>query len=117
MFEVQVKITDVKGLKTSTKFDEETRELVTTLQAQVKAHPVVLARILNLQKQRAPLYVILGTSQAVMDLEFKEPEKPKRAEKPKKQVEASKEAPTAEAEESAAAEKPAVEEKEPVPVA
>lgn len=68
---VEVKLTSVSKLKTSTKYDEDNHELVTTVQAEVGVHPVVLARILNLQKQGAPLYMIIGSQQAVMDLELK----------------------------------------------
>jgi hypothetical protein len=46
--------------------------LVTTIQFDAKIQPAHIARILNLQRQGAPLLVTIGSPQAAMDLNIQE---------------------------------------------
>ena len=63
---VEILLPDITGLATTTKFDD--KGLLTTIKSEVKIHPASLARILNLQRQGAPLLATIGSPQATLDL-------------------------------------------------
>lgn len=63
---VEIILPDITGLSTKTKFDDN--GLVTSIRFDTKIHPGALARILNLQRQGAPLIATIGSPQATMDL-------------------------------------------------
>jgi len=73
--EISVKF-NVDKLKTTTKTVEEKdsegtvvgKNLVTSLTFEGEIPPIIIARILNLQRQNAPMYLIVGSDQAIMDL-------------------------------------------------
>jgi len=67
---VEILLPDITGLATKTRVDEQ--GLVTTIKFEVKIHPASLARILNLQRQGAPLLATIGSPQATLDLDFHE---------------------------------------------
>ncbi len=67
---IEILLPDITGLSTRTKFDDQGQ--VTTIQFSTKIHPGMLARILNLQRQGAPLLAIIGSPQASMDLYVQE---------------------------------------------
>lgn len=74
---VSIKITGMDKLTTRTRVVEEKEDgevvdqhIVTSLTFEGYVPPVVMARILNLQKQKAPMYLEVGSDQAVMDLHF-----------------------------------------------
>jgi len=67
--EIKVRCDMVSNLSARSKFDPDTGDQLITLSVETYMPPATLARILNLQKQRVPLYFELGSSQAVMDLE------------------------------------------------
>jgi hypothetical protein len=66
---VEIMFTDITKLTTRTRFEES---LVTTIQFDTKLQPAHIARILNLQRQGAPLLVTIGSPQAAMDLSIQE---------------------------------------------
>jgi len=70
MKKVEILLPDITNLSTRTKFDDQGQ--VTTIKFDTKVHPGVLARILNLQRQGAPLLAIIGSPQASMDLYVQE---------------------------------------------
>ena len=70
MKKVEILLPDITNLSTRTKFDDQGQ--VTTIQFSAKIHPGVLARILNLQRQGAPLIATIGSPQASMDLYVQE---------------------------------------------
>ena len=63
---IEIMIPEITGLSTRTKFDDNGQ--VTTIQFNTKIHPASLARILNLQRQGAPLLATIASPQATMDL-------------------------------------------------
>jgi hypothetical protein len=63
---VELLIGDISNLVTRTK---ATPELVTTLQFDAKVPPATIARLINLQRQGAPLLVAISSPQAIMDLD------------------------------------------------
>ena len=65
-----MRLPDITGLATTTKFDD--KGLVTAIKFEVKIHPASLARILNLQRQGAPLLATIGSPQATLDLDIQE---------------------------------------------
>ena len=64
---VEILLPDITDLATKTRFDEQ--GLVTTIKFEAKIHPGSLARILNLQRQGAPLLAIISSPPATMDLD------------------------------------------------
>jgi len=70
MPKVEILLPDITKLSTKTRVDDQ--GLVTTVQFDVKIHPAMLARILNLQRQGAPLLATIGSPQASMDLYIQE---------------------------------------------
>ena len=66
---VEILIGDVSNLSTRTK---STPEVVTTIKFDAKVPPANIARILNLQRQGAPLLVAISSPQAIMDLAIEE---------------------------------------------
>lgn len=65
--EVKVSIPHVEGVKVSTKSDEV--GLVSVIQIEARISPSDIARILNLEgKMPAPIYCVIGSTQAAMDL-------------------------------------------------
>jgi len=81
--EVKVHIKDIENLKTSTgakvEIDKETgqeidRRLITKVQFEGEVDPTVLANIHRLMAVKAPVHVVIGSPQAVMEVvESKEP--------------------------------------------
>ncbi len=65
---VEVAINQVEEMVTKVKYDEDLKALVAVVQLKVKASPIMLARLANLQQIEAPLYCIIGSNQAAMDL-------------------------------------------------
>ena len=70
MRKVEILLPDITNLSTRTKFDDQGQ--VTTIQFNAKIHPGVLARILYLQRQGAPLLATIGSPQVSMDLYVQE---------------------------------------------
>ena len=66
---VEILIGDISNLTTKTKRDGD---LVTTIQFDAKIPVASVARLLNLQRQGAPLLVAVSSPQAVMDLAIEE---------------------------------------------
>jgi hypothetical protein len=66
---VEVLIPDITKLTTSTRLDPD---LVTTIKFDCKVQVASLARILNLQRQGAPMMVSISSPQATMDLAIEE---------------------------------------------
>ena len=66
---VEIVISDITRLATKTKLEEG---LVTTIQFDAKVPVASIARLLNLQRQGAPLLVTIGSPQATMDLNIQE---------------------------------------------
>jgi hypothetical protein len=64
---VEILIGDVSNLVTRTK---ATPELMTTIQFDAKLPPASIARLINLQRQGAPLLVSISSPQAIMDLDI-----------------------------------------------
>jgi hypothetical protein len=67
---VEILISDISKLSTRTRVDDA--GLTTTLQFDAKVPVASLARILNLQRQGAPMLVAISSPQAVMDLSIQE---------------------------------------------
>jgi len=75
---ISIKVNAIDKLNTRTKVVEEKdsegdvvgQKIITSLNFEGSIPPVVMARILNLQRQNAPLYLVVGSDQAVMDLNF-----------------------------------------------
>ena len=67
---VEILLPDITGLATKTRQDDH--GLVTTIKFEAKIHPGSLARILNLQRQGAPLLAIISSPQATLDLNIQE---------------------------------------------
>jgi len=68
--QVDILISDVTKLSTRTKVDDGI--LTTQIQFEARVPVASIARILNLQRQGAPIMATLGSAQAVMDLQFSE---------------------------------------------
>jgi hypothetical protein len=66
---VEILIPDITKLRTSTRLDPD---LITTIQFECKVQVASLARILNLQRQGAPLMVTVSSPQVTMDLAIAE---------------------------------------------
>ena len=67
---VEILMSDISKLTTKTRFDDGA--LTTTLQFDAKVPIASLARVLNLQRQGAPLLVAISSPQAAMDLSIQE---------------------------------------------
>lgn len=70
---IEVSIKDITNLSLKTRYQDG---LVTTVTFNAKISPVLLARILNLERQQVPLYANIGSSQAIMDILFEDYPKP-----------------------------------------
>lgn len=67
---VEIVIADISKLVTRTRYEEG---FITTIQFDARSlHPASIARLLNLQRQGAPLLVTIGSPQATMDLIIQE---------------------------------------------
>ena len=75
---VELLLGDVSNVTTRTK---ATPELVTTIQFDAKIPPATIARLVNLQRQGAPLLVSISSPQAVMDLAIEEDRGVERAQR------------------------------------
>ncbi len=67
---VEINLTAIEELSVKSKVTDQ--GLMSTIQMECKMHPADIARIMNLEKQGCPLYAIIGTNQAAMDLQFSE---------------------------------------------
>jgi hypothetical protein len=74
---VEIILPDITGLSTKTRVDDQGQ--VTSITFSTKIHPGALARILNLQRQGAPLVATIGSAQASMDLYVQEESAPQLA--------------------------------------
>jgi len=72
---VEILVGEITGLVTKTRVEGDAG-LLTTLQFTGKIPPAAVARLINLQQQGAPLYAAIGSSQAVMDLNFSQDQVP-----------------------------------------
>jgi len=79
MPEIKVRINSIEKPELKTKVAETKdddgfvdRQLVTTIKFEAKIHPASVARILNLQRQGAPLLAIISSMQATLDLNIQE---------------------------------------------
>jgi len=70
---VEITIGEITKLLTRTKVEEGA--LVTTLQLQARIPVPDIARILNLQRQGAPIFVVIGSPQGALDLNIQEDQK------------------------------------------
>lgn len=68
---VELKKMHVEKLKVTSKQEEEPG-FTTTISFEASGSPVDLARLLSMMKKGAPIYCIMGSDQAVMDLELRE---------------------------------------------
>jgi len=75
---VELLLGDVSNVTTRIK---ATPELVTTIQFDAKIPPATIARLVNLQRQGAPLLVSISSPQAVMDLAIEEDRGVERAQR------------------------------------
>ena len=66
---VEILISDISNIVTRTRC---TPELTTTIQFDAKVPPANIARLINLQRQGAPLLVTISSPQAIMDLAIEE---------------------------------------------
>ena len=64
---VDLKIENIRGITTKTKVDDQ-GELVGAIQVEAQVNPAIIARLLNLQRQRVPLFITIGTDQLALDL-------------------------------------------------
>lgn len=67
---VEILIQDIDNLTTKTRVEDV--GMVTTIKFDAKVSPSSIARLHNLQRQKAPIRVTIGSPQAVMDLEIEE---------------------------------------------
>jgi len=65
---VEIFIPEISKLTTKSKVEEGV--LITTVQFEARMHVGSVARILNLQRQGAPLMASIASPQAAMDLQF-----------------------------------------------
>jgi len=66
---VDLKIENVKGITTKIKMDDN-GNLIGAIQVEANVNPAIIARLLNLQRQRMPLFITIGTDQLAMDLQI-----------------------------------------------
>ena len=73
--EVKVQIRNIENLKTSTGLKEEKedgkvvdRRLVTKIQFECEVQPEALANVHRLMAHEAPVHVIIGSPQAIMEV-------------------------------------------------
>ena len=67
---VEIFVSDISKLTTKTKVDDGI--FTTTVQFEARIPVQSIARLLNLQRQGAPLFATIGSPQASMDLDFRE---------------------------------------------
>ncbi len=67
---VEISSANVQSLQLATKVDKESGDLIAKVSVETKLHPADIARILNLQKNKAPLFFSVGSQQAELDLDF-----------------------------------------------
>ena len=65
---VTIEFKDIREVKMSLNVDSETKELVAEIKVKVPTTPVQVARLLNLQKQRGYLDMVISSQQGVMDI-------------------------------------------------
>lgn len=65
----EIKINEVKNIITKVRLERE-GSLITTLSIEAKLQPADIARLLNMQKQGAPIIVIIGSEQLMFDLDI-----------------------------------------------
>lgn len=65
----EVTITDIRSITTKVKLYPE-QGLITTLSIDAHLQPADIARILNMQKQGAPLNMTIGSEQLMFDLDI-----------------------------------------------
>ena len=70
----EIKISEVKSIITKVRLNPE-GSLITTLSIEAKLQPADIARLLNMQKQGAPITVSIGSDQLMFDLDIT-PSKP-----------------------------------------
>lgn len=66
----EIKIAHVDSFSTRVRLHPD-KGLITTLSIEVKMTPPDIARILNMQKQGAPITIIIGSDQLLFDLDIK----------------------------------------------
>lgn len=69
---VEILFHNVDNLTTKTRYGDA--GMITTIKFDSKVAPSSIARLLNLQRQGAPIMVTIGSIQAVMDLKIDEHE-------------------------------------------
>lgn len=86
---VEITSNNIQKLQLATKVDDESGELMVKVSVESKLSPADIARLLNLQKNKAPLFFSVGSQQAQLDLEFIsiKSEKVEKAEEPPSLVE------------------------------
>lgn len=67
---VEIFISDISKITTKTRVDDGI--LVTAIQFEARVPVPSIARLLNLQRQGAPISAMIGSPQASMDLQFSE---------------------------------------------
>lgn len=68
---VEILMAEITKLASRTRVEGE-EGLVTTVQFRTKIPAASIARIINLQRQGAPLYATIGSTQATMDIDSQE---------------------------------------------
>lgn len=68
--QVQIEITKVLGMRTATKDSKDGTTINTTISLDAEMHPGDIARLLNLRLKGTPLFAVVGSRQAQMDLTF-----------------------------------------------
>lgn len=63
---VEVYIEDIREVTTKTIFDIDAG-LITALTLKFKSNPILIGRLLNLQRQNVSLYLTIGSQQAQID--------------------------------------------------
>ena len=79
--EVKVEIKGIENLKTTTRVKEEKdkegeiidRKLITRIQFEAEVDPTALANVHRLLASESPVYVVIGSPQAIMELLEKAP--------------------------------------------
>ena len=64
---VELTFPDIHDVQAATKLDEDAG-LIVLLRFTTKVHPGDIARLLNLQKQNVPIFCVIGSKQAALDL-------------------------------------------------
>lgn len=67
---VEITSNTVSRMQLATKVDDESGNIITRISVESILHPADIARLLNLQKNKAPLFFSVGSQQAQLDLEF-----------------------------------------------